>query len=96
MISVDSRYASCVLYVDGSDEFIGVRECIDTARQTDDVFHTVIEGDRIDLLACKYLGQSELWWIICDYNDIFFPLELEAGTVLRIPSVEHVQMSVLD
>lgn len=96
MISVDSRYAACVVYVDGSDEFIGVRGRIDTSRQPDDIFHTVIEGDRIDLLAYRYLGQAELWWIICDYNDIFFPLELDAGTVLRIPSVEHVQMRVLD
>jgi hypothetical protein len=96
VISVDSRYAACVVYVDGSDEFIGVRGRIDTSRQPDDIFHTVIEGDRIDLLAYRYLGQAELWWIICDYNDIFFPLELDAGTVLRIPSVEHVQMRVLD
>ena len=34
------------------------------------------------------------WWIIADYNDLFFPLELETGAVLRIPSVEHVQMRV--
>ncbi len=36
-----------------------------------------------------------LWWIICDYNGIFFPMELEPGTVLRIPSVEHIQMHIL-
>ena len=32
----------------------------------------------------------------CDCNDIFFPLELEPGTVLRIPSVEHVRMRLVD
>jgi hypothetical protein len=31
-----------------------------------------------------------------DYNDIFFPLELEPGLALRIPSREHVQMRLLD
>jgi len=61
----------------------------------DDRFHTVVEGDRVDLLAFRYLGKAELWWIICDYNDVFFPLELDAGTVLRIPSIEHVQMRLL-
>jgi hypothetical protein len=56
----------------------------------------VVEDDRIDLLAHRYLGDTRLWWIICDYNDIFFPLELTPGTVLCIPSVEHVQMRLLD
>jgi hypothetical protein len=52
--------------------------------------------DRADLLAHRYLGRADLWWIICDYNAIFFPLELEPGSVLRIPSVEHVNMRLLD
>jgi len=32
--------------------------------------------------------------MICDYNDVFFPLELEAETVLRVPSDEHVEMGI--
>lgn len=95
MIGPDSRYATCVLYVDGNEEFIGTRPRIDTSPRPDDVFHTVVEGERIDLIAYRYLGRAELWWVICDYNDIFFPLELESGMVLRIPSVEHVEMNLL-
>ena len=96
MIGPDSRYAGCVLYVDGGDEFIGARQRIQTAPQPDDTFHTVVEGDRIDLIAYHYLGNAELWWIICDYNDIFFPLEIRMGTVLRVPSAENVEMRILD
>ncbi len=92
MIGPDSRYATCVLYVDGQDEFLGTRPRIDTTPQPDDVFHTVVEGDRIDLIAYRYLGRADLWWVICDYNDILFPLEMESGMVLRVPSVEHVEM----
>ena len=55
----------------------------------------MVEGDRIDLLAHRYLGDARLWWIICDYNDIFFPLELQPGTDLRIPSIENIQMRIL-
>lgn len=95
MIGADSRYAACVLYVDGSEEFIGTRLRIDATPRPDDVFHTVAEGDRIDLVAYRYLGRAELWWIICDYNEVFFPLELEIGIVLRIPSVDYLQMRVL-
>ncbi len=95
MIGADSRYAACVLYVDGSEEFIGTRERIDTSPRPDDVFHTVVEGDRLDLIAYRYLGRAELWWIICDYNDIFFPLDLELGRTLRLPCVEQIEMRIL-
>ena len=95
MIGPDSRYATCVLYVDGQDEFLGTRLQIDTSPRPDDVFHSVVAGDRIDLIAYLYLGRADLWWVICDYNDIFFPLELVPGTVLRLPSAEHVEMRIL-
>ena len=74
----------------------GVRQRIDTTPRYDDRLHTVVEGDRLDLLAHRYLGDARLWWIICDYNDLFFPLVLEPGLALRIPSREHVQMRLLD
>ncbi len=95
MIEQDSRYAACVLYVDGDQEFLGTRQPIDTLPRADDQFHLVVEGDRVDLLSYRYLGRAELWWVICDYNEIAFPLELEAGAILRIPSRETVQMKVL-
>jgi hypothetical protein len=95
VISQDSRYAGCVLYVDDSDEFIGSRVRIDTTQQLDDIFYTVVECDRIDHIAYRYLGRAELWWIICDYNDIFFPFDIEPGTVLRLPSIDFVQMNLL-
>lgn len=95
MIGPDSRYAACVLYVDGSVEFLGTRPRIDTSPRPDDTFHTVVEGDRIDLIAYRYLGRVDLWWVICDYNDIFFPLELTVGSRLRIPSLDDVIMRLL-
>ena len=96
MIGRDSRYVSCILYRDSSGDYLGRRERIDTTPRYDDRLHTVVAGDRIDLIAYRYLGDARLWWIICDYNDIFFPLELDPGTELRIPSLEHVQMHILD
>jgi len=96
VIGPDSRYATCVLYVDGKEEFLGTRPLIDTSPRPDDTFHAVVEGDRIDLIAYRYLGSAGLWWVICDYNDLFFSLELESGTVLRFPSVEHAQMHIVD
>jgi len=96
MIGRRSRYATAILYTGGAEEFLGTRIPVDDAPRPDDRFHTVVDGDRLDLLAHRYLGRADLWWIICDYNDIFFPMELEPGSVLRIPSVEHVNMRLLD
>ncbi len=95
MISKDSRYVSCILYRDSEGDSFGNRHRVDTTPRYDDQFHTVIDGDRIDMLAYHYLGDATLWWIICDYNEIFFPLGLEMGQVLRIPSVEFVNMGLL-
>ena len=96
MIGRRSRYAAAILYASGDGDFLGTRPPLESKPRPDDRFHTVVEGDRVDLLAQRYLGQADLWWIICDYNDIFFPLELTSGTILRIPSAEHVSMRLLD
>lgn len=51
--------------------------------------HVVSEGDRIDQLAYKHGGDSALWWVIAEANDIFgFPLFLKPGTRLKIPTEE--------
>ena len=84
MIGRRSRYAPSVLFIGQDDEFLGTRPRVDTTPRPDDRFHTVV-GDRVDLLAARYLGQAELWWVLCDYNDIFSPLALELGAVLLIP-----------
>ena len=95
MIGRRSRYASAALYTGLDETFLGTRQRVDTTPRPDDRFHTVIEGDRVDRLAARYLGRAELWWVICDYNDVFFPLELEVGAVLRIPSLEYVTMRLI-
>jgi nucleoid-associated protein YgaU len=47
----------------------------------------VQQGDRLDLLAARTLGNPTLFWRICDANDAMHPLELtaEVGRVLRVP-----------
>ena len=96
MIGRRSRYASAALYTGRDETFLGARQRIDTSPRPDDRFHTVVDGDRVDVLAARFLGRAELWWVICDYNDVFFPLELDLGAVLRVPSVEHVNMRLTE
>jgi hypothetical protein len=48
------------------------------------------EGDRPDLLAAKAFGDPELYWRLCDANDVLDPAELtaETGRRLRVPAPE--------
>jgi len=48
--------------------------------------HTVRQGDRLDLIAAKYLGDPLLYWLLCDSNGALDPDTLVAtpGTVLNI------------
>jgi hypothetical protein len=47
---------------------------------------TVTQGDRLDLIAARTLGDPEQFWQVCDANNAMNPVELtrEAGRVLRI------------
>ena len=48
--------------------------------------HSVRQGDRLDLIAAKYLGDPLVFWIICDANGAIRPHDLVAqpGRVLSI------------
>lgn len=50
-------------------------------------YYTWTSSDRIDLVALRLLGDAELWWRILDFNpEINDPINIVAGTTLRIPS----------
>ncbi len=48
--------------------------------------YTVHQGDRLDLIAAKYLGDPLMAWLICDANGAMRPHDLVAtpGRVLSI------------
>jgi hypothetical protein len=49
---------------------------------------TVMQGDRLDLIAARTLGASEQFWQVCDANDAMNPVELisddRIGTALAV------------
>jgi nucleoid-associated protein YgaU len=49
--------------------------------------YVVVDGDRIDNLAAKFLGDPTLWWMICDANGATDPDELvaQAGRTILLP-----------
>jgi nucleoid-associated protein YgaU len=56
--------------------------------------YTVVESDRLDNLAAKFLGDPLLYWMICDANGTIDPDELTApsqvGRQIKIPLVASV------
>jgi len=48
--------------------------------------HVVTEGDRLDNITARYLGDPEQFWRVCDANNAMRPDELteEIGRRLRI------------
>ena len=48
--------------------------------------HVVVEGDRLDNVAHRYIGDPQQYWRICDGNGAMRPDELieEIGRLLRI------------
>jgi nucleoid-associated protein YgaU len=54
--------------------------------------HTVKQGDRLDLIAAKYLGDPIMFWLICDANNAVRPDTLveTPGNVLQITMPQGV------
>ena len=48
-------------------------------------YHPRIEGDRLDLLAARYLKEPTGFWRLCDSNDSFSPDALAARPLIGIP-----------
>ncbi|MBO8161159.1 MAG: hypothetical protein H0Z24_05935 [Thermosipho sp. (in: Bacteria)] len=50
-------------------------------------------GDRLDLLAKRFYGDSQLQWVILDANPEYFsPLDIEVGDYLVIPNPERIDV----
>ena len=46
--------------------------------------HTVVQGDRLDNIAARYLGDPELFWRLCDANVAMRPTDLTETIGRRI------------
>lgn len=50
--------------------------------------HRVIQGDTVDHIAYRYLGDASLWWVIMDINpELLRPWDIQIGDILVIPTL---------
>lgn len=49
--------------------------------------HTISDGERLDVITARYLGDPTQFWRVCDANDAMHPEELtdEPGEIIAIP-----------
>jgi hypothetical protein len=54
--------------------------------------HAVVQGDRLDNITARYLGDPEQYWRVCDANAAMRPDELteDVGRRLRITLPEGI------
>lgn len=51
--------------------------------------HLITQGDRLDNISARYLGDPEQFWHLCDANNVIHPDQLTAqiGQKLFIPVI---------
>jgi hypothetical protein len=56
-----------------------------------DIYYSPDANERLDLLAFRYYGDPNLWWVIAVANDIdLAPTQFQPGSTIRIPSPVYV------
>lgn len=91
MILPDSRYASSTITV-VEDPLRGTHQAVTVLpppeRSFAFTYYQVVAGETVDMLADRFMGQGQYWWMIADANpEILDWNDLPTGTVLRIPYV---------
>ena len=80
-----SRYDSVKIYKNNNVSSIGTGYLPKYENRNTDVLLIATHGDKCDLLAQEYYGDSSLWWFIASVNNLKSN-NIEAGTQLRIPT----------
>ena len=94
MFDSKSRYADCEKAVitenrpdgTGRDIHYTRRRFIGSAQDsTVMVEHSIVQGERLDNITARYIGDPEQYWRLCDANSVVDPQELEEiGRTVKI------------
>lgn len=77
--------STLVKYSDGDVSLEPQRPSVSAS--SSDIQHTVLEGETLQNIAFRYYGDSGLWYLISEANNILNPFEeLTDGQIIRIPN----------
>lgn len=87
MFDTNSRYARAEPYtvVDRSGRTVAVVPAFEPPEQTLLGVHLRIEGQRLDHLAHRHLGDATAFWRICVLNGVMLPDALAEAHEIPIP-----------
>lgn len=87
MFEANSRYARVPTYVvtDRRGREVAVVAAAPVPRQSLLGYHVRKEGQRLDLLAGRYLGDATAFWRICEMADVMLPEALTLVDEIAIP-----------
>lgn len=91
-VDITSRYwaAGTVTVEDGPDGplvSLPIRRT-PAPRQVHSVNHLASGTESMEYLAWRFYRRSHIWWRIADANPLAFPLDLQPGNRVTIPSAE--------
>ncbi len=92
MFSATSRYAGVAdgVYRDANGREFAYKLLRITPDAPALLLHTVVQEDRLDLIANTYYTDPEQFWRVCDANDAMRPDDLlQVGSQLKIGLVQR-------
>ena len=48
--------------------------------------------NRIDLIANRIYGETQLWWVVMEYNNLEDPEDIPANTTISFPSIINLEL----
>ena len=87
MFDPNSRYADAEPFtvVAGPGRPVAVVPAFEPPLQELLGIHLRLEGQRLDHLASRYLGDPTLWWRICELSNVMLPDALAETREIPIP-----------
>ena len=80
-----SRYEKTYKGIKNKKKYYSTTIYSSIPEKNSDVYFIAQEGDRCDVLANRFYGDTSLWWFIAKVNNLKTN-NIPAGTSLRIPS----------
>lgn len=100
ILPINSRYKDTNLYTDSADNtFFGTWQRLEIQDETDYELYQITKRDigRFDLIAFDFYGDTSLFWVILDFNNIVDPIfGIEIGQKIKIPSKDQVLRALMD
>lgn len=88
----DSRYKLLDRISEDDTTYIESQNRLDILLTENDIYHEVTpeESYRMDLISYNYYGSPLYWWAIALASNIYDPLSVRTGDILRIPPISTV------